>query len=245
MVRKIQPVILAGGKGTRMKSDVPKPLFEFQGRSMIRRILDTLAADEGCLSPIIVVGHNGDQIKAALGDRYRYAEQRELTGTATAVKAVIPFLGDGPVLVLYADNPFVSTESIRRMREMFFAEKPKMAMFTTILPDYEDWRKVFSGFGRVKRDADGNVLYIVEAKNASPEETTITEVTPGGNCFDADWLRAALPMVRPHSNSGEYYLTELVTIAVSSGQKVIAVPIPPQEAIGINSLEEARLALEI
>jgi bifunctional UDP-N-acetylglucosamine pyrophosphorylase/glucosamine-1-phosphate N-acetyltransferase len=245
MVRKIQPVILAGGKGTRMKAEVPKPLFEFQGRSMIRRILDTLEADEGCFLSIIVVGHGGDQIKAALGDRYRYAEQTELTGTATAVKAAMPFLGDEPVLVLYGDNPFISTESIRRMREMFFAEKPKMAMFSTSLPNYEGWREVFLGFGRVKRDADGNVLGIVEAKNASPEELTIREVTPGGNCFDADWLRVALPMVRPHSNNGEYYLTELVTIAVSSGQKVIAVPVPPQEAVGINSLDEARLALEI
>lgn len=245
MIRKIQPVILAGGKGTRMKSDLPKPLFEFRGKSMIRRIMDVLEIDEGCLSPIVVVGHGGDQIRAALGDRYRYAEQRELTGTATAVKAAMPFLGDEPVLVLYADNPFISTESIRRMRESFFVEKPKMAMFTTVLPDYDDWRKAFAGFGRVKRDAAGHVLDIVEAKNASPEELTIREVTPGGNCFDVDWLRVALPMVRPHRNTGEYYLTELVDIAARARQKIIAVPIPPQEAIGINSLEEARLALEI
>ncbi len=236
----IQPIILAGGKGSRMKSELPKPLFPFEGKPMIRHVIEALEAAEGFLPPIIVVGHQGDLIQAELGDRYRYAQQVELSGTATAAKAALPLLDDEtPTLVLYGDNPFISTASIERMRAAFVDARPTMAMFSVDLPDYDDWRGVFTAFGRVKRDENGRVIGVVEYKNATLDERAINEVTPGGNCFDTLWLKAALPRVRPNETTGEYYLTELTEIAIVDGREVHTVPMPPEEAIGINSLEDA------
>ncbi len=240
---KIQPVILAAGKGTRMKSELPKPLFPLAGKAMIRYVIETLQAAEDVLPPIIVVGHQGDLIKKELGDKYRYAEQTELSGTATAVKAALPLLDDQtPALVLYGDNPFITTESINRIRDAFMTARPTLAMFSVALPDYDDWRALFKAFGRVKRDLKGQVTGIVEYKNASEAEREIKEVTPGGNCYDTKWLKDALVRTKPNEQTGEYYLTDLAGMAILDGREVQTVPLPPLEAIGINSIEDAEHA---
>lgn len=226
-----------------MKSEVPKPLFPFEGKPMIRQVIEALEHTEGMRLPIIVVGHQGDLIRAELGDAYRYATQTELNGTAMAVQAAASLLEpEVPSLILYGDNPFITAASFARMRDYFAADHPTMAMFSVTVPDFDDWRAPFVGFGRVKRDPSGRVTGVVEYKNADAGEREIKEITPGGNCFDTAWLLTALPRVKANPNTGEYYLTELTEIAMVDGGTVLTVPLPPHEAIGINSVEDAENA---
>lgn len=210
---------------------------------MINWVIDALAGAPEYLAPIIVVGYGGEQIKLTLGDKYRYVEQTELSGTATAVKAALPLLEDSiPCLVLFGDNPFITTDSITRMRNTFVEAKTKMAFFSVTLRDFDDWRSSFKGFGRVKRGLDGEVLKLVEYKNATEEEREIKEVTPGGFCFDSKWLKDTLPKVKANTETTEYYLTDLVEMAILDGRQVFTVPLPPEEAIGINSVDDAEQA---
>lgn len=232
-MRETEAVVLAAGKGKRMASALPKVLHQICGRPMIAYVLDTLV-QVGITSPIVVVGHGGEQVRAALGEGVRHAVQDEQLGTGHAVMQALPHLEDytGTVLIIYGDVPFLRAETI----ETLLAHHRSQAAAATILTDLRDDP---SGYGRVLRDAHGNVRRIVEEPDASPEEREVREVNAGMYAIEVGALRDALRALTPANAQGEYYLTDAISALLDGVHTVAAVVVASsQEATGINSRAE-------
>jgi bifunctional UDP-N-acetylglucosamine pyrophosphorylase/glucosamine-1-phosphate N-acetyltransferase len=220
-----------------MVSSLPKVLHQICGRPMIGYVLDTLA-DVGIPSPIVVVGHGADQVRSALGDGARYVLQAEQLGTGHAVMQALPHLEGftGTVLIQNGDLPFLRAATIRTLLEHHQAQRAA----ATILTDQRDDP---SGYGRVIRDANGNVRRIVEEADASPEEREVREINAGMYVIEAGALRDALRALTPANAQGEYYLTDAVAALLHGGHTVAAVVVASsQEATGINSRVELAAA---
>jgi len=241
--RGLAVVILAAGQGKRMRSELPKVLHPLLGRPMIAYVLDTARA----LQPerlVVVVGHKGDQVRAALGDGVLFAEQKERLGTGHAVLQARAAVGDcRTVLVLYGDMPLLRAETLRALYQLYRSSKGPLAML--VVRD-----TVSRGFGRIIRNAAGRVQAIIEEAECTPEQLAIPELNPGVYCFDAGWLWQNLPKLPLHcdkGDAGEYFLTDLVAIAVAEGHTVHdMLAFDPLEALGINTpehLTEAEAAL--
>lgn len=245
----LQSVILAAGKGTRMQSDIPKPLIEVNGQPMLTHVLEALTQSQLETNPVIVVGSWTTAIQDYYGPAYRYAIQTELNGTGGAVASALPYLDTSPeappVLILYADHPFITASSIAAIGRQMLESDEVLAMYTVSVSDFTDWRQPFNSFGRILRDGEGLVTGIVEFKNATEEERAITEVNPALYCVQASWLATTLPRITKNELTGEYYLTDLVELAVADGHVIKTIPLPPKESLGLNSLtdiENAKLA---
>lgn len=222
-------VILAAGQGTRMHSALPKVLHPLAGQTLIQYAIDAVAG-LGNELPVVVVGHAADQVRAAVGNAARFALQEQQLGTANAVQAAEPLLAGKTdlVVVTSADLPLLTADSVQRL---VAAQKVNTGPIT-LLSVISDTPR---GFGRVVRNELGMVSAIVEERDATPEEYAIRELNFGVYCFDAQWLWPALNRV-PLSPKGEYYLTDLVKIAVSEGCNVQALPVSdPDETVGINT----------
>jgi bifunctional UDP-N-acetylglucosamine pyrophosphorylase/glucosamine-1-phosphate N-acetyltransferase len=220
-----------------MVSALPKVLHRICGRPMIAYVLDTLA-QVGITAPVVVVGHGAEQVGAALGDTVRYAVQEEQLGTGHAVMQALPHLEEhaGTVLIVYGDVPFLRSETI----ETLLAHHRSQGAAATILTDL---REDPSGYGRVLRDARGNVRRIVEEPDASPQEREVREVNAGMYAIEAGALRDSLRALRPANAQGEYYLTDAVGILLEGGRTVAAAVVSSsQEAVGINSRAELAVA---
>jgi bifunctional UDP-N-acetylglucosamine pyrophosphorylase/glucosamine-1-phosphate N-acetyltransferase len=226
-------VILAAGFGTRMKSDLPKVMHPLLGRPMVEWAVRSATEVSG-RPPVLVVGHGRELVEAHLGDTARYVVQHELLGTGHAVMQVVPALrGEADaVLVFYADMPMLSAQTQRQLADTFAAgvaagKRPAMAMLTVTRNDPQ-------AFGRVVRDAAGEIRAIVEEAYCTPEQRLIKELNPGVYCFDAEWLWENLPKI-PLNSKGEYFLTDLVEIAVSQGRPILSQDAPFDEVNGINN----------
>lgn len=237
---EVQSVILAAGQGVRMRSKTPKILHPLLGRPMIDYALSA-AEKVSHTTPIMIIGHGAEAVRQTIGDRARYSLQEQQLGTAHAVQQAVPFLLDGPALVLvtYGDMPLLTAETLQRLIQTQQQHAGPITMLTVHLDDPH-------GFGRVIRSPEGHVQAIIEEAQASPAQLEIRELNVGVYCFAKDWLLSALPLV-PLSPKGEYYLTDLVGLAVSQGKSVAALALTDlQEAIGINNrihLAEAAVLL--
>jgi len=231
-------VILAAGKGTRMKSDLPKVLFPLKGKPMMEYLIRSIMDSEVDGKPIIIVSPgNKELIQKALA-RYgcRYAIQNEQLGTGHALACAKEFVGEEAenIIVFYGDHPFVKPETIKRLAEI---HEGIITMMTTKLEDFSNWRKNFYSWGRVLRERD-RVKEIIEFKDANDKEKEIKEVNPGFYCFNKNWLFENIEKLENNNNQKEYYLTDLIKIAFKQGLKIDSLPINPKEAIGINNKEE-------
>ncbi|MFA5754190.1 MAG: NTP transferase domain-containing protein [Patescibacteria group bacterium] len=236
-------VILAAGKGTRMDSELPKVLVPLNGRPMIKYLLDSVVASAVDPKPIIVVSpDNKDVISQSLSEYdLEYVVQDKILGTGHAVACTRDALADDVdhIIVLYGDHPFLKAESIKR----FAAHQPiALTVMPTLLPNFDDWYQNFYHWGRMVRGADGRMEKIVELKDASEEEKLITEVNPGFMAFNRKWLFSNIIKLNNDNKAKEYYLTSLVNIAFEENYSVETISIEPTEAMGINSLEELRIA---
>ncbi len=235
-----EAVILAAGLGTRMKSARPKVLHTLGGKPLLGWVIEAVTESLG-RAPWIVVGPEADELRAAVGEGGRFVVQEERLGTGHAVLQAAGEFGEGVerILVASADMPLISADTMRRLRE---TQENHDGPFTLLTVESETAR----GFGRVVRDTEGNILEIVEAAHASPDQLAIRELNVGAYCFDAEWLWAHLPEL-PLSPKGEYYLTDLVAAAAAEGRSAAAVSVEdPIEAIGINTrahLAQAETAL--
>ncbi len=240
----LQPIILVAGKGTRMQTAEPKTLFPLKGKPMINWLLDMLAEVEGAKSPLIVIGHNGDMIRERVGDAYTYVTQTELTGPASGVAVCAPIFStqSDPVVILYGDNPFVAADTIRAAENIFNTEKATLVFGVVEVPHFADEYAAFYKFSRILRKADGTLDRLVEYKYTTEEQRQLREVSPGVFCIDPVWLAGALPRVVPAGEGGEYYLTDLIRIALEDGVTIATVPLAPREGVGINSIEDAACA---
>ena len=222
-------IILAAGEGTRMRSKLPKVLHPLAGKPMVwyaLKAVETLTD----LTPVLVVGHGSDAVMAAVGDAAAYALQEEQLGTGHAVLMGKPYLAGkaDTLLVTFADMPLLTEATMARLIEMHAASDSPVTM-TSFFGDEA------RGFGRVVRDDQGHVAAIVEQADATPEQLAIREYNVSAYCFDADWLWSALERI-PVSAKGEYYLTDVVALAVEAGFPVESLVLDdPDEAIGLNN----------
>lgn len=246
MEHKTQIIILAAGKGTRMESDLPKVLVPFNGKPLIKHLLDTIEAIENKPfgKPYVVVGYGKDLVIEQLGkNKYHYPEQKEQLGTGHAVNAVRHTVKEETdnVVVLYGDHPFTTAKTINSLIEKQITTDKKIVMATVEVPDFEDWRSIFLGFGRIIRDENGKILKIIENKDATEEEKKVLEVNPSYFCFDAKFLWAELEKLKNDNVQKEYYLTDILKSAVEQGLEVESIKIEPKEALGANSKEELEM----
>jgi bifunctional UDP-N-acetylglucosamine pyrophosphorylase/glucosamine-1-phosphate N-acetyltransferase len=223
-------VILAAGKGTRMKSDLPKVLHPLVGKPMVLYSVE-MAQAVSERPPVLVIGYAADEVRQAVGGAARYVLQAEQLGTGHAVAQAQEMLqgGGDHVIVIYADMPLLRADSLR---DLYQAQKANQSGPLTMLTFVTDTPR---GFGRIVRAEDGSVQAIVEQVGATPEQLAIREVNPGVYCFDAAWLWSHLDKI-PVSPKGEYYLTDLVAMAVGEGAAVGAITMDdPNDALGINT----------
>ncbi|MEJ2576066.1 MAG: bifunctional UDP-N-acetylglucosamine diphosphorylase/glucosamine-1-phosphate N-acetyltransferase GlmU [Gammaproteobacteria bacterium] len=220
-------VILAAGQGTRMKSAVPKVLHPLAGRPLLGHVLDT-AAELAPARTVVVYGHGGERVREVFAERdIAWAEQAEQLGTGHAVQQALPHLdGVDRVLVLYGDVPLIRTGTLLRLLE---GTESALGLLTVDLADP-------SGYGRIVRDEAGNVLRIVEQKDAGPDELAIREINTGIMLLGADRLADWLGRLSNDNAQGEYYLTDLIEMAVHEGIAVhVAQPADAFEAEGVNN----------
>lgn len=225
-------IILAAGFGTRMKSQTPKVMHQIAGRPLVE--WSVLAAQSVCDEPpIVVVGHGRDQVTAMLGERARYALQEEQLGTGHAVHQAIPLLGQeaDSVTVIYGDMPLLRSETLVQLNRLFQEEKNSQGAVMALLTVTRDDPQ---GFGRIVRDEQGNIRAIVEEVDCTEEQKQIRELNPGVYCFDAEWLRKNLSKLTL-SPKGEYYLTDMLGMAVEQGYFVASMPVADEEVSGINT----------
>lgn len=237
-----QIIILAAGHGKRMQSELPKALTPLLGKPFIKYVLEATQSSGVCNDPIIVIGQKGDQVKSTLGEVYKYAIQEEQLGTGHAVMIAEDLAkGKDTILVLYADHPLVSSNTIKNLVDTHQKENATLTMATATVKDFLDWREAFTSFGRFVRDNDGKITKIVEAKDASEEEKNIKEVNPAYMCFDALWMWEHLHLLKNENAQGEYYLTDLVGMAFDENKRIASISIDPKEALGVNTKEQLEL----
>lgn len=237
-----QIIILAAGHGKRMQSELPKALTPLHGKPFIQHVIDAIVSSGFCDNPIIVIGQKGDQVRSQLGSSYSYAVQAEQLGTGHAVMIAEGVSKDADtIVVLYADHPLVSADTIKNLINTHKEKNATLTMATANVPDFNDWRSAFLAFGKLVRDENGKITKIVEVNDATKEELEIKEVNPAYMCFDAKWMWEHLHMLKNENAQSEYYLTGLVGMAFDENQKVETISIDPREALGVNTREQLEL----
>jgi bifunctional UDP-N-acetylglucosamine pyrophosphorylase/glucosamine-1-phosphate N-acetyltransferase/UDP-N-acetylglucosamine pyrophosphorylase len=228
-------IVMAAGKGTRMKSDLPKVLFPASGRPMIEYVLETLQA-VGVKRTVVVVGYRADLVREKLAHwpGVEFALQSPQLGTGHAVMVCKPALEShvGQILILTGDTPLVQPATLRAMFDDFERTRPACLMGTAE-------KENPAGLGRVVRDAAGNFLAIVEEKDATPEQKAIREVNMSYYLFDSRELWHALDQVKNDNQQGEYYITDCPGILKAEGKDVRALcTLAPCETLSVNTVEE-------
>lgn len=239
---KIAAVILAAGQGTRMKSALPKVLQQLGGRPLVRYAAE-LAQAIGVAEPVFVVGHGLDAVQAAVGGAAQFVVQAEQLGTGHAALQAAALLRESAELVLvwYADMPLLRPETLHAVVAAQQANRGPLTILTATADDAR-------GFGRVLRDPKRRVRAVVEEAHATRRQLAMCELNAGVYCARADWLWKELARL-PASPKGEYYLTDLVGVAVAQRRNVASVQLSATaELIGINTREhlaEAETALRL
>ncbi len=228
----IDVVVMAAGKGTRMKSSMPKVLHPLAGRALVQHVVQTAAA-LGARHRVLVTGHGAEQVEAFLrqahpGHDLGFVRQEPQLGTGHAVMQAMPLLpDDGMVVVLSGDVPLIGAATLARLAQACAGQR--LALLTVCPPDP-------TGYGRVVRDAQGQVKAIVEQKDATESEQKIAEVYSGIMAAPAARLRQWLSQLDNRNAQGEYYLTDVVAKAVAAGVEVVAlVSDDLAEVAGVNS----------
>ena len=228
---KTDIVILAAGKGTRMRSQLPKVLHTLAGKPMLTHVLDA-ASEIADAHKIVVAGHGAEKVRATYPDSaFTLVEQSEQLGTGHAVKCVLDNLrAQAKVIILYGDVPLITPATISKMLDA--VDDEHIALLTIELADP-------SGYGRIIRDSAGQIEAIVEQKDAKPVQLQIPEVNTGVMALTTELLSAWLPQIGNQNAQGEYYLTDLIAIARSAGYSVRGVhPASASEVEGINSRQQ-------
>lgn len=229
-------LIMAAGKGTRMKSNKSKLVQKIYDKELVKRVVDVAKAIDSD-EIITVIGYLKEQVKDVLGDEVKYAYQEEVLGTGHAVMQASKYLEGkkGKVVILYGDVPILRPETVKNLVSKSIKNKECATLLTAI---YENP----TGYGRIVRDEGGNIKQIVEEKDADSVQKEIKEINSGIYCFDIEELLKALPKINSNNAQGEYYLTDVIKIMNDSGLKTGAVIVEDNtEILGVND----RMQLEL
>lgn len=243
-MNKVAIVILAAGDGKRMKTGIPKVMNELKGKPLVGHVVEAVEHTGLVDKPVVVVCANHTLVQDYVGERAMYVVQEKQLGTGHAVGVAEPLLKGkaDTIVVLYGDMPFIRPASIQKLVREHAASQNVLTLMTVTVPDFADWRTQFNDFGRIIRDTSGHIVNVVEKKDATSEQLTITEVNPSYICFSASWLWNNLYKVSNSNAQGEYYLIDLIKIAFEQGDTVGTVAIDPKEAVGINTKEHLDIA---
>lgn len=235
---RIAAVILAAGKGTRLKTAWPKVLHEVLGRPMLAHVLDACRAAD-VRACIVVVGYEKDRVIGAFReDRdIQWVEQAEQKGTGHAVMLCREAIANRyeHVLVLCGDGPLIRAETIRELIRHHLESGASATLATSEIDDP-------TGYGRIVRDPAGRMRAIVEHGDCTPEQRTIREVNPSYYCFRAADLLATLSRIQPNNKKNEYYLTDCIGLLIGDGKRIDAIAAaPPEDIFSINSRQDLAL----
>lgn len=241
-MERIKAVILAAGKGTRMKSELPKVLHKALGKPMVNYSIEA-AKEAGAKDQDIclVVGHKAEQVKEVVGNAVTYVTQKEQLGTGHAVKCAKEFIGDdGLTMVLCGDTPLITGKTLRKLVENHIQEGNAITVLSAVAEDP-------TGYGRIIKDAEGRFVKIVEQKDATEEEQKVKEINSGMYMFNSKALSLALSELSNDNAQGEYYLTDTIEIVKEKALgKVAAMVIEDIDEIkGVNSPEQLTEAEDI
>ncbi len=232
--RDIATVILAAGKGTRMKSDLAKVLHPVCGRPMLWYPV-SIAHKIGSDKIVVVIGHQADEIKNAMNDdALLYVYQKEQLGTAHAVMQTEPVLKDfdGAIIILCGDVPLLQLSTLQRLLEFHRESASDVTVLTTMPEDPY-------GYGRIIKDKEDRVIKIIEHRDASDKEKEISEINTGIYCVESAFLYHALAYIETNNSQGEFYLTDIFDIARRENRKARSFLLQdPHEAMGINTVEQ-------
>ena len=236
MENNIMAIVMAAGKGTRMKSKKSKLVQKIYGKEIVKRAVEN-AEKAGVKEIVAVVGYMKEEVMAVLGNDVKYAYQDEMLGTGHAVMQAKEYLKGkkGKVLVLNGDVPIIRPQTLNKLLEKSIENKEYATLLTAIYDNP-------TGYGRIVRDEGGNIEAIVEEKDTTPSQKEIKEINAGIYCFDIEELLLALDEITPNNAQGEYYLTDVIQIMNEKGLKTGAVIVEDNtEILGIND----RIQLEM
>lgn len=236
----LQAVILAAGKGTRMRSDLPKVLHEIGGRPLLDHVLAAVR-EVGMDRIVVVVGHQAERVRRTFAaDDLEFVLQEPQLGTGHAVQVAVPALApDGYTVVLAGDVPLLRAATVRRLVDETLSSGASASVLTCVVEDA-------GAYGRIIKDADGKLVRIVEYRDATAAERAIGEYNSGVFCYRTGAMREALDRLSTDNDQGEYYLTDTIAHLVAAGKPVQTVSISdPDEVVGINTVAELAAADEL
>lgn len=241
-MERVKAVILAAGKGTRMKSELPKVIHKALGKPMVQYSIEAAMEAGAAISDIcLVVGHKAELVKKAAGNSVTYVLQSEQLGTGHAVKCAGGFIGlQGLTMVLCGDTPLITGRTLKKLVDTHVAEGNAITVLTAIADNP-------AGYGRIIKDNWGRFVKIVEQKDATLEEQRVNEINSGMYIFDSAVLSSALSKLSNDNAQGEYYLTDTIEIVKSERLGEVATMITDDidEIKGVNSPEQLKEAEEI
>ncbi len=240
MENDMMAIVMAAGKGTRMKSKNSKLVQKIYGKEIVKRAVEN-AQKAGVHNIVAVVGYMKEQVMGVLGDTVKYAVQEEMLGTGHAVMQAAKYLEGkkGKVLVLNGDVPILRPETLNKLLNKSIENKECATLLTAIYDNP-------TGYGRIVRDEGGNIQAIVEEKDTTDEQKEIKEINAGIYCFDIESLLEALKEIKPNNAQGEYYLTDVIKIMNSKGLKTGAVIVEDNtEILGVNDRVQLELLTKV
>ena len=233
-----QIVILAAGQGTRMGDmEIPKVLAPLQEKPVLTHLLEEIGSLANLEPTVLVVGYKHEQIRSVAGNGYKYAFQEKQLGTAHALLCAKPEITGTDIIVLYGDMPLIKAQSIQRLMDLHREKNAKLSMFTTTVPNFEGRYESLNHFGRIIRSESGDIVKITEFKDALPEEQALREVNPGIYMFNTNWLWKHMDAITSNNTQHEYYLTDIIEVAIRSGEQIYSLEVQPDEVFGINTKE--------
>jgi len=236
----LKAIILAAGKGTRMKSDLPKVVHTIDGKCLADYVIEAAKGAE-VKDICLVVGYKKEIVEESIRNQnVVYAEQKEQLGTGHAVKCAKDFLKeDGCTMILFGDTPLITAKTLKNLYQYHIENKNAVTVLSSYIEDP-------TGYGRIIRDADHAFTKSVEHKDATEEERQIKEINSGMYVFNTKHLREALELITPNNAQGEYYLPDTLTIIKAKGLKVDAYMLQdPTDITGVNDQEQLAFAAKI
>ena len=244
MADEIRAIILGAGKGTRMKSALPKVLHEIYSKPLLGWVLDSISKLPYETESTVVIGHGADDVEEYLNHNYKYVKtvlQKEQLGTGHAVAQALPILHDykGNVIITCGDTPLITTRTLNELIKFHTANNSDLTVMTTLFENPY-------GYGRIIRSSKNEVLRIVEEKDASETQKEIQEVNTGVYCINWAKIRKAFNELKNNNSQGEYYLTDIIKWARDNSLNVCGyVAKDNREIFGINSRKDLATATKI